>query len=249
MGRRIDFMIGGVQKGGTTSLDAYLRQHPGIAMAKKKEVHFFDKRPRTYIRPFDYWLYHRQFRWEEQASGAKLGEATPILTWWAGALERLWLYNPDIRIITLLRDPVQRAWSHYRMDQSLEREAETFSRVIRTECERARRALPRQDRVRSKVARGFYAHQLRNLKRLFPEEQLLFLRSEDLFAAPQAELDKVTDFLGVERFAFEKEPQHNSAPAFSEMAPEDRRFLEDAYRFDAQETRRLLGWEKEPWSI
>ena len=71
-------MIAGVQKGGTTSLDAYLRQHPDISMAKKKEVHFFDKRPPTGIRPLDYWIYHQQFHWNEKARGAKLGEATPI---------------------------------------------------------------------------------------------------------------------------------------------------------------------------
>ena len=51
MARRIDFIIAGVQKAGTTSLDAYLRQHPDICMAKKKEPHFFDTRPPTGIRP------------------------------------------------------------------------------------------------------------------------------------------------------------------------------------------------------
>jgi hypothetical protein len=154
MPKRIDFMIAGVQKGGTTSLDAYLRQHPDISMAKKKEVHFFDKRPPTGIRPLDYWIYHQQFHWNEKARGAKLGEATPILTWWTGAMERLWRYNPHIKVIMLLRDPVERAWSHFRMDKRLQREGETFSNAIRTERERARRSLPGQDRERSQVSRG-----------------------------------------------------------------------------------------------
>ena len=249
MTRRIDFMIAGVQKGGTTSLDAYLRQHPGISMAKKKEVHFFDKRPPTGIRPLDYWIYHRQFHWTEQAQGAKLGEATPILTWWTGAMERLWQYNPDIKVIMLLRDPVERAWSHFRMDRRLQREGETFSNAIRTERERARRALPEQDRERSQVSRGFYAHQVRNLKRLFPDEQLLFLRSENLSATAQSELDKVTDFLAVERFGFTEEPRHNSATDSDRMTPEDRAWLEDVFRLDAEETRQLLGWERGPWSV
>lgn len=249
MAKRIDFMIAGVQKGGTTSLDAYLRQHPDISMAKKKEVHFFDKRPPTGIRPLDYTVYHRQFHWSEQARGAKLGEATPILTWWTGAMERLWQYNPDIKVIMLLRDPVERAWSHFRMDKRLAREGETFSNAIRTERDRARRSLPKQDRERSQVSRGFYAHQVRNLKRLFPDEQLLFLRSEDLSNSAQAELDKVTEFLGVSRFAFAEEPRHNSATDSEPMPPEDRALLEEAYRLDAEDTRRLLGWDKGPWSI
>lgn len=249
MPKRIDFMIAGVQKGGTTSLDAYLRQHPGIAMAKKKEVHFFDKRPPTGIVPLDYMIYHRQFHFGRQQEGAKLGEATPILTWWTGAMERLWAYNPGIKVIMLLRDPVERAWSHFRMDRRLEREGEGFSEAIRTERERARRALPKQDRERSQVSRGFYAHQVRNLRRLFPDEQLLFLRSEDLSASAQGELDKATDFLGVARFAFSAEPRHNSATGSDRMTPEDRAFLEDMFRLDAEETRRLLGWEKGSWSV
>ena len=249
MPKRIDFMIAGVQKGGTTSLDAYLRQHPEISMAKRKEVHFFDKRPPTGLSAFDYFIYHRQFHWDRQRAGAKLGEATPILTWWTGAMERLWQYNPDIKVIMLLRDPVERAWSHFRMDRRLQREGETFSSAIRTERERARRSLPLQDRERSQVSRGFYAHQVRNLKRLFPDEQLLFLRSEDLSAHAQPELDKVTDFLGVDRFAFEAEPRHNSATDSDRMSAEDRAFLEEMFRLDAQETRRLLGWDKGSWSL
>ena len=249
MPRRIDFMIAGVQKGGTTSLDAYLRQHPGIAMAKKKEVHFFDKRPPTGLTALDRWIYHRQFHWDRQREGALVGEATPILTWWQGAMERLWTYNPEIKVIMLLRDPVERAWSHFRMDKRLQREGETFSNAIRTERARARRNLPKQDRERSQVTRGFYASQVRNLKRLFPDEQLLFLRSEELSANARPELDMVTDFLGVSRFEFEAEPRHNSATDADEMAPEDRAFLEEMFRLDAQETRRLLGWEQGSWSV
>ena len=81
MARRIDFIIAGVQKAGTTSLDAYLRQHPDICMAKKKEPHFFDTRPPTGIRPLDYWLYHRHFDWKAWRDGCMLGEATPIISW------------------------------------------------------------------------------------------------------------------------------------------------------------------------
>lgn len=249
MARRIDFMIAGVQKGGTTALAAYIRQHPSITLGQRKEVHFFDKRPKTYIAWLDHWVYNRHFDWAAQARGNLLGEATPIYSWWDGAMERVWTYNRDIKIITVLRDPVERAWSHYRMDCRLGRETEDFSTVIRNERERARRALPRQDRVRSQVARGYYADQVRRLMRLFPDEQLLFLRSEDLAASAQTELGKVCDFLRVDRHAFEDEPGHNSARDDRVLKPEDRAYLEELYRFDAQETRRLLGWEKGPWSI
>jgi len=107
--KRIDFLIAGVQKAGTTSFDRYLRQHPEIAMAKRKEVHFFDKSPPTPFAGLNHWLYHRQFDWKAQSAGAKLGEATPIYVWWQGAIERIKAYAPDIRLIVSLRDPVERA--------------------------------------------------------------------------------------------------------------------------------------------
>ncbi|MGB3626904.1 MAG: hypothetical protein WA989_13815, partial [Henriciella sp.] len=75
------------------------------------------------------------------------------------------------------------------------------------------------------------------------------LRSEDLSSSAQAELDKVTDFLGVSRFTFDEEPRHNSAQDSEKMLPEDRALLEEAYRLDAEETRQLLGWEQGGWSV
>ncbi|MEQ9316162.1 MAG: hypothetical protein RLN72_09925, partial [Henriciella sp.] len=68
-------------------------------------------------------------------------------------------------------------------------------------------------------------------------------------SAAQAELDKVTDFLGVSRFSFAEEPRHNSATDRETMSTEDRALLKELYRLDAEETRRLLGWEQGPWSV
>lgn len=249
MTRRIDFLIAGVQKGGTTALDSYLRQHPRISMARKKEPHFFDKRPKTGIGPLDRALYHRNFDWQAAAAGNLLGEATPITCWWNGALERVWAYNPDIRLILLLRDPVERAWSHYRMDCRRGRETLPFSEAIRSERERARRALPNQDRERSYLSRSFYAPQIRELRRLFPEEQLLFLRSEDLQRSPQAVLDRVCDFLDVGRHRFDCSARPNAAPEAEEIPPAERAFLSRTFRHDAAETRELLGWGDVGWEV
>jgi hypothetical protein len=249
MTRRIDFIIAGVQKAGTTSLDAYLRQHPDICMARKKEPHFFDKRPPTDLRPVDYWLYHRQFDWKAWRDGCLLGEATPIISWWNGALERVWLYNPEIRIVVILRDPVERAWSHYRMDCRLGRETLPYPVSIRQERERARRALPAQDRERSYLARSYYAPQVRELRRLFSDDQLLFLRSEQLAAHPQDELDKVCGFLGLPAHRFDVTARLNAAPEGERMSADDRDYLCRVFEHDAAETRALLGWEQGSWSV
>jgi Sulfotransferase domain len=249
MARRIDFIIAGVQKAGTTSLDAFLRQHPDICMAKKKEPHFFDKRPPTGLRPLDYWLYHRQFDWKAWRDGCVLGEATPIISWWSGALERVWTYNPQIQIVVILRDPVERAWSHYRMDFRLGRETLPYPVAIRRERERSRRALPNQDRERSYLARSYYAPQIRELRRLFSDEQLLFLRSEDLATDPQRELAKTCRFLGVPVRKFDTSIQYNAAPEDDRMSSDDRAYLRRIFAHDAAETRALLGWEQGSWSV
>ncbi|MDX1293081.1 MAG: sulfotransferase domain-containing protein [Hyphomonas sp.] len=249
MARRIDFIIAGVQKAGTTSLDAFLRQHPDICMAKKKEPHFFDKRPPTGIRWLDYWLYHRQFDWKAWRDGCLLGEATPIISWWNGALERVWAYNAGIKIIVLLRDPVERAWSHYRMDCRLGRETLPYPMAIRQERERARRALPAQDRERSYLARSYYAPQIRELRRLFPEDQLLFLRTEDLAADPQRDLATVCRFLDLPPRVFDVSQRHNAAPEAERMSPDDRDYLRRVFTHDAAETRALLGWDQGDWSV
>lgn len=216
---------------------------------RRKEIHFFDKKKPTGISWIDYALYHSQFDWSGDRQRMKIGEATPIYTWWNGALERIWLYNPDIRLIVLLRDPVERAWSHYRMDVRLKRDDTGFHESIVQEQERCRRSLPFQDRERSLVARGFYAPQIRKLFSMFPRENLLFLRSEDLSSRPEEALNAVCDFLEVERHEFNVSERLNSAPTSESMPADARAFLMDSYKYDAPDTRRLLGWDQGAWCV
>ncbi len=105
---RVDFLIAGVQKGGTFSLYRLLERHPEISLSKAKEVHFFDNGEIDWSSP-RYGPYHRNFpRWRE---GQVRGEATPIYIYWPEALERIRTYNPDIKLILLLRDPIERTYS------------------------------------------------------------------------------------------------------------------------------------------
>lgn len=246
---RIDFIIAGTQKGGTTSLDAYLRQHPQIRMGKKKEVHFFDKRKPTGWNALDHAVYNANFKWPRATPDMKVGEATPIYMWWHGAPERIWTYNPDIKLIILLRDPVERAWSHFKMDTRLGRDGAAFEDAIRDETNRARRSLPKQDRERSLIARGFYAPQIRELFRLFPRKNLYFQKSEVFSQSPQQVLDEVCDFLDCKRHVFDTQPRLNADPTGQSMPDTARAFLEDQFYHDAQDVRRLLNWSKDHWSV
>lgn len=108
----VNFVIIGAQKAGTTALFDYLGEMPGIGLSRTKEVHFFDDETVDWDCP-DYGAYHAQF---DPGAAPLIGEATPIYVYWPRALERIRAYNPDMRLILMLRDPVERAWSHWRME-------------------------------------------------------------------------------------------------------------------------------------
>ena len=98
-GRKVDFVIAGVQKSGTTALFSYLCEHHDICMSDKKEIHFFDYNRYFLLLP-NYLIYHSNF--SSFKSQKLIGEATPIYIYWNGAIERLSRYNPNIKIILVL---------------------------------------------------------------------------------------------------------------------------------------------------
>jgi len=106
---KISFVVGGAQKGGTTALDAYLRKHPFALMAKQKEVHFFDDESYFHKAEVDYAPYHASFDLKHTAQ--IIGEATPIYMYWYAAPRRIWEYNPAMKWILILRNPIERALS------------------------------------------------------------------------------------------------------------------------------------------
>ena len=187
------FLIIGVQKGGTTALHHYLSQDPAIALATVKETHFFDDERQDWARP-DYDAYHALF---PDPAGRPCGEATPIYSYWPGCLMRIAAYNPAMRLVLLLRDPVERAWSHWRMEFARGAETQPFAWCVREGRKRLHEpGANGSHRVYSYVERGFYADQLERIHQLFPRDQLLVLRSDDLKLRPGPTLSQVRAFIG-----------------------------------------------------
>ena len=105
---RVDFVIGGAQKGGTSALDSFLRQHPEICMpTTRKELHFFDREEENR----DYKKYHRNFK-PKKNQHRVIGEASPIYMYWETAPYRIWKYNPQMKWILALRNPVEIGRAH-----------------------------------------------------------------------------------------------------------------------------------------
>jgi hypothetical protein len=243
--RRVDFIVCGTQKGGTSALDAYLREHPEICMADAKEVHFFDDETIFRNMSPDYSAYHSKF--SPEPSHKILGEATPIYMYWFDAPKRIWQYNPNMKLIVILRNPVDRAYSHWNMEKSRNADRLSFWEAIHLERERCRESLPFQHRVYSYVDRGFYLEQLRRLWTYFREEQVLILKNEELRNQPQETLRKVFNFLQVDP-SHVVEPKDVHSLSYGSLCNiREREYLRSIYVHEIRNIESTLGWDCSNW--
>jgi hypothetical protein len=199
-----DFLIIGAQKAGTSSLFRWLGESPGVELPEAKEVHFFDLQ---FDRGVDW--YRDQF--PAPASRARgrgkalTGEASPYYLFHPLAPERIKEVVPEVRLLALVRDPVDRAVSHYYHELgngfedlplaiALDREEERLS----GEAERLRAEpgyVSHNHRHFSYQTRGVYADQLALWRSVFPAEQLLVSNSDRFFENPRREMRRVHEFL------------------------------------------------------
>lgn len=246
---RVGIFVGGVQKGGTTSLHGYLCAHPGLLAPDLKETHFFDDETVAWRQP-DYRAFHHFYR--EGSDLRRAFDSTPIYIFWPPALARIAAYNPDAHLIFLFRDPIGRAWSHWCMEYARAADRMPFAEAIRGGRRRLEKlpTLHPDRRVYSYVERGFYGAQLRRLLDLFPRDQILFLRSSDLAADPAATLGKIAEFLDLEPFPQLAARNDRAMPDIeypSRLTEEDAEFLADIYRDDIEAFAKLSGLDVSDW--
>jgi hypothetical protein len=250
-----DFLIVGAQRAGTTSLYRYLASHPRVVPAvPNKGVHYFDMNAEKSVE----W-YRAHFptsaRRDRAASGAGApaitGEASPYYLFHPHAPARAAELVPEARVIAMLRDPVERAYSHYQ--QELARgfeDAETFEEALDREPERlaGEVARMREDpRYRSfahqhhsYLARGEYAEQLAAWREHFRPERLLVLGSEQFFARPNECLARVLSFLELSPHAPPAYRAYN-ARSYAAMRPGTRARLARHYAAHNQRLYAMLG--------
>jgi hypothetical protein len=220
--RRPDFLILGAQKAGTSALGFFLNQHPRIKCARRKEVGFFSRDKFYELGPD--W-YARQFP-RRVRPGILLFEATPEYLYYPFAAERIFQFNPRIKLIVLLRNPVERAFSAWNMFRQFHSDPPVKEATIKDYIEDANPAIKRpllellgrpqfprfQDSVQAEieawragraeplepsfVRRGLYAQQLERFYGLFPRENILVLESAELKTDPRTCLNRVLRFVG-----------------------------------------------------
>ena len=194
--KKFSFLVAGVQKSGTTALYWYLKEHPHLWLNRRKELHFFDDETIDWAEP-DYTTYRPDDRGRSKSTLA--GEATPIYIYWPNSMERIKRYNPNMKLIFIFRQPVERAWSHWKHENKYHHEHHSFSWAIRKGRARVTNSSETSDKRRyfSYIERGFYGQQLQKVLQLFPRQQLLLLRSEDLEVDPTHVIRIISEFLQV----------------------------------------------------
>ena len=241
---KVNFIICGAQKSGTTALAHFLRQHPEICFSNQKEVHFFDNERLFSGTNVNYSVYHKSFPFSNQHK--VIGEVTPIYMYWQPCMKRIWQYNPEMKLIAILRNPIERAYSHWNMEVSRGSDNIDFSSAIRYEAERCRNALPFQHRIFSYVDRGFYSEQIRRIIRFFPKEQCFFLKTEELGKLHDRILKGVFKFLEVDPSIKIKE-ERIFKQEYGEMKKDDKDFLKETYHFEIRQLEKMLNWSLESW--
>jgi hypothetical protein len=243
----VSFLGCGAQKSGTSALDNYLRQHPEICLPDQKEIHYFDNEYNFRYHNVNYLKYHSFF--QRSIKHKIAGEVTPAYMYWDNAMSRIWEYNPQMRILILLRNPIRRAYSHWNMNRIKGIEEHTFLEAVSSREERMRVNLPFQNKKFAYLDRGFYSSQIRRIYRFFPEEQVLIKQSAALAQQPVQTMSEIFEFLGVEPLTIQKEEPIHEGTYERPMSDEEREFLLEFYRFEIKEVEKLLGWDCSNWLI
>ncbi|MCE2945183.1 MAG: sulfotransferase family protein [Lysobacteraceae bacterium] len=199
---RLAFIIGGMQKGGTTALARYLARHPDVQLPAVKEAHVFDAPDFDDGATAEAVDARFAAHFDGRVPAPCLGDATPITVFDPRFVERAWRYSPGLRWIVILRDPVDRAVSQWAMERA--RGTESLPLWAALLMEPIRRRRHRGDwswqsplRWASYAARSDYAPQLQALRRRFPPEQVLLLRTDQLSSDPEGTVQSAWRFLGL----------------------------------------------------
>lgn len=248
--KRIDFVVVGTQRSGTTTLDAMLRSLPGVLMPRRKELHFFDDdRNFPPDRAPDYDLYQSQwdYDWKDGPDGLVLGEVTPCYMYWPPAIPRLKAYHPGLKIICTLRNPVERTFSEWNM--GVKRRRERLSFELATRYERRRLEIESNPLHWAYVDRSRYPVQIERIRAAFPPEQVLFLRFEELSHDPAGTCARVARFIGLEAATPKPDLHLNAFRYDGAMHPATGRRLLMELEGDIRRTGEMLGWDVNPWLV
>lgn len=188
-----NFLVVGVQKAGTTSLHHWLSEQPGVLLPKNKETHFFSS-DEQYARGLDWYL--KQFSYDVDVV---YGEVAPDYLFSKKAPERIYQLVPTVKLIFILREPIQRAYSHYLMAVRNGYETLSFYEALKEEPKRMQKGGKFRTHY-SYMSRGLYTTQINEYKEFFPDNNFMFIKFDDLIAEGKNKsvLRDIASFIGLD---------------------------------------------------
>lgn len=253
------FVMVGASRAGTTSLFRALSAHPQVIRPTvNKGIRYFDL---NYYRPFDWYRAH--FPLAPAAHRLNSGEqpvtfeASGYYMFHPFAIQRLAKHLPDVNIVVMVRDPVERAFSAWKHESGRGFEWEDFESALQLEDERLIGEVERMSmdptyesfchRHHSHRHRGEYAQQLQRILDNFDRSQVHVMESEAFFQRPQQEFTGLLDFLGLHAFAPADFQQHNARPSAS-MPADAREQLRTHFRQHDEQLADILG-RRPNWAV
>jgi hypothetical protein len=245
-----NFIIIGSMKSGTTSLYYNICQHPCVLKAAYDEIGFFDSNYNLGLN----W-YRSMFPTKKKMEGIRLkegisitGEDTPFYFWNPSAAKRIKDILPNIKLISILRNPIDRAYSEYQdlaitdtnfpsFEEMIDDEIETrvYDELIITE-----ENFETFNQKKSYLLKGIYVDQLKIWNRLFARKQILTISSEDLKLNPQETLKTIFEFLNLSNYKIET-PQYKKQKKYVAMNPETREKLIEFYKPHNERLFKFMG--------
>ncbi len=231
------FVMVGASRSGTTSLFRTLSTHPQVLRpAVSKGVRYFDL---NFAQPRSWYYGHFPVSRPSRRSGCVTFEASGYYLFHPFAIERLAQELPDVRIVVMLRNPVNRAFSSWKHESSRGYEWETFERALELEDDRLAGEVARMasdvtyesfcHRHQAHRSRGQYAEQLERVFAHFGREQVHVVMSERFFRCPAKEYARLLEFLELDMCVPKDFRQHNAEPS-SPMSKDVQHALEVHYR-------------------
>ena len=255
------FIIFGVPRCGTTSLYNYLIEHPAILPALSKEIGFFElnyhKGISWYKLFFPTFFSKYQIK-KEFRNKLITGEATSNYIHHPCVPSRIKTSLPDVKLIVLIRNPIDRAFSQYYKLVKLGREKLSFEEAIKIESERIKdeteKMLQNENYYSLKyhnysyLTAGIYAERLEMWIKLFSKDQILILKSEDLYEDPKSTYEKTLEFLNLPKYELQNFKKFNYYEDQPDMDKSIRQKLIEFYKPHNEKLYKLLdrnfNWDK-----
>jgi len=199
---RLDFLIVGTMKSGTSTLAAHLAAHPGLHLPVQ-EVHYFDREVNFRRGPAWYLRQLQRGCPPERRASVLFGEKTPTYSYQPDCAQRISRFAPSVKLIWIFRDPVERAYSNYLHRRKKGSDLLEFEEAVAAEPERIG-----HDIFFGYVERSKYVLQVERFLQFFEREQMHFLTFEALLEDPATRLNAIVAFLGRPPFTTPPGPVH-----------------------------------------